>query len=147
MTDKASYIRGRILDRKIGSCKDITPDQMEIISILSMEHDEYERIKKGRVKADIHAGEEIVPHVNKIAEAAKERLIKNNLLIIALKDESSVPKVFYKGEEIKFKTNISFDWETDTDMPGSLTYAIEHYERGNGFPVRQRIERHIKGNA
>ncbi|MDF1510813.1 hypothetical protein Gp_19 [Bacillus phage vB_Bacillus_1020A] len=36
------------------------------------------------------------------------------LLKITLEDINSVPLVTYKGEEIKGKINVSFDWETDT---------------------------------
>lgn len=72
---------------------------------------------------------------------------KDLLLVIELEDESSVPKVFYKGEKIKLKTNIFFDWDTDTDLFGGLTYAIEHYEEGNKFPTLKRIERKVKGHA
>lgn len=72
---------------------------------------------------------------------------KRNLLVIELETESSVPKVFYKGEEIHFKTNITFDWETDTDTHGGLSYAIEHYVKDKGYPVCNRIERRVKSHA
>lgn len=70
---------------------------------------------------------------------------KQPLLTIELQDESSVPKVFYKGEEVKYKSNVFFDWDTsDERSPGGLTYAIEHYE-ANG--TANRIERRIKDHA
>jgi|SRR5690625_417624 len=69
------------------------------------------------------------------------------LLSIELQDETSVPKVFYKGEEVKLKTNVQFDWDTDTEYMGGLTYAIEHYEHGMVPPVINRIERRVKGHA
>ncbi|MDY0396793.1 hypothetical protein ACFSMW_14710 [Virgibacillus halophilus] len=69
------------------------------------------------------------------------------LLTIELQDETSAPKVFYKGEEIHLKTNVTFDWETDTDTFGGLSYAIEHYVKENGCPTRNRIERRVKGHA
>ena len=126
MTDKASYIRGRILDRNIGSCKDITPDQMEIISILSMEHDVYEQMKRG---------------------GRASNTATKPLLTIELQNEASVPKVFYKGEEVKFKKGISFDWDTsDAYSPGGLSYAIEHYEQG-GQATCNRIERRVRDHA
>lgn len=37
---------------------------------------------------------------------------KEKLLIIALDNESSVPSVFYKGEELTGKSNVRFDWDT-----------------------------------
>lgn len=73
--------------------------------------------------------------------------VDDRLLVIELQDESSVPKVFYKGEEVKYKRNIYFDWNTDTDIDGGLTYAIEHVEIGNAQPTVNRIERRVKGHA
>lgn len=69
------------------------------------------------------------------------------LLTIELQDETSVPKVFYQGEEITDKIHISFDWDTDTSIPGGLTYAIEHGITGEGYLVTNRIERRVKGHA
>jgi len=68
------------------------------------------------------------------------------LLTIELESETSVPKVFYKGEEITDKVSVSFDWETDTDVMGGLSYAIEHREKGS-YPVSNRIERRVKGHS
>ena len=69
-----------------------------------------------------------------------------SLLLIELESESSVPKVFYKGEEVTSKVHISFDWDTDTDVMGGLSYAIEHRETGS-YPVTNRIERRVKGHS
>ncbi|MCC2250507.1 hypothetical protein JUJ52_11095 [Virgibacillus sp. AGTR] len=71
----------------------------------------------------------------------------NSLLTIELEDETSVPKVFYKGEEIKHKCNVFLDWDTDTDTFGGLTYSIEHIDTGKGYPAINRIERKVKGHA
>lgn len=68
------------------------------------------------------------------------------LLTIELQDETSVPKVFYKGEEIKCKKHVYFDWDTNTDVLGGLSYVIEHAENNN-YPVVNRIERRVKGHA
>ncbi|MFA1819016.1 hypothetical protein ACDX78_02230 [Virgibacillus oceani] len=69
------------------------------------------------------------------------------LLVIELQDETSVPKVFYKGEEITKKIHIHFDWDTDTSFPGGLSYAIEHADMDNGYPAVNKIERRIKDHA
>lgn len=70
------------------------------------------------------------------------------LLTIELQNESSVPKVIYKGVEIKFKANVSFDWETsDAYSRGGLSYAIEHFERQEGQVTSNRIERRINDHA
>lgn len=72
---------------------------------------------------------------------------EQSLLTIVLQDETSVPKVVYKGKEIDHKVNIHLDWDTDTELPGGLTYAIEHTEMRNGYPTVNRIERRVKGHA
>lgn len=69
---------------------------------------------------------------------------KSPLLQIILDDENGIPEVFYKGEEINRKRDILFHWETDTIIPGGLTYAIEHVEPGH---IVNRIERRVKGHA
>ncbi|WP_440894959.1 hypothetical protein ACS127_10320 [Amphibacillus sp. Q70] len=76
-----------------------------------------------------------------------EKVKQQPLLTIELQDESSVPTVIYKGEEVKYKRNIRFDWETDTDQPGGLSYTIEHVETGNEVPTINKIERRVKGHA
>jgi len=66
-------------------------------------------------------------------------------LSIELDEENGVPKVFYKGEEIKLKREISFHWESTTDYNvGGLTYVIENTEPNL---VMNRIERRVKGHA
>lgn len=74
---------------------------------------------------------------------------KQPLLTIELESETAVPKIVYKGEEIRFKRHVFFDWDTDTSVPGGLTYAIEHYERGEGKGpgAVNRIERRVSSHA
>src|SRR5690625_5712392 len=58
--------------------------------------------------------------------------VKRPLLSIELQDESSVPKVIYKGEEVKYKRNVFLDWDTDTDRKSTrlnsshvaISYAV-----------------------
>lgn len=93
-----------------------------------------------------------MPNINgeeltKTIEQMKGAIRKSNLLVIELKDETSAPKVFYKGEEIELKQNVFFDWDTDTDVMGGLSYAIEHVVIGKGYPITNRIERRVKGHA
>ncbi|KLV27389.1 hypothetical protein ABW02_06875 [Niallia circulans] len=84
----------------------------------------------------------------KAAQYRKENRInadKKPLLQITLDEENGVPKVFYKGEEIKLNREISFHWETSTDnYVGGLTYVIEHAEPNL---IKNRIERRVKGHA
>lgn len=71
-----------------------------------------------------------------------------SLLVIELQDESSVPKVLYKGKEIKLKAHVLFEWDTsDERSPGGLTYAIEHYEEGSNPVTCNRIERRTGDHA
>lgn len=84
---------------------------------------------------------------NKIQEMIEEKIKQltelqsgvnkdaQSLLVIQLDKFGDVPKVFYKGEELKGKVSISFDWETKTDKePGKtnieLVYA-QLEDKGN----------------
>lgn len=74
--------------------------------------------------------------------------INKPLLTIELQNESSVPKVFYKGEQIGNLRELRLDWDTNTNVTyGGLTYAIKYAEKGNKYPVNHRIEREVKGHA
>ena len=69
------------------------------------------------------------------------------LLLIELENESSLPKVFYKGEEINRLVHVGIDWDTETNaVMGGLTYTIEHDENKK-YPSVNRIERRIRGHA
>lgn len=61
----------------------------------------------------------------------------DNLLTIRVKDENSVPEVFYKGEEVTNKINISFNWETKTDEFGGLQFLIDHFKKKETQTVRE----------
>ncbi|MCZ6942382.1 hypothetical protein EJ131_17940 [Bacillus mycoides] len=50
------------------------------------------------------------------------------LLQIVLSDINAVPKVIYKGEEIKQKIRISFDWKTNINCQSGSYIHIEHGE-------------------
>ncbi|KNE19661.1 hypothetical protein [Virgibacillus pantothenticus] len=54
---------------------------------------------------------------------------RSSLLTIELEDESSVPKVFYQGEEVTNKVRVSFNWDTREESPlsGGTRYNIEHF--------------------
>lgn len=49
-----------------------------------------------------------------------------NLLTIELEKETSVPRVFFKGEELGAKIKVSFDWETKTNEMGGVKFHAEH---------------------
>ena len=61
------------------------------------------------------------------------------LLIIELQDETSVPRVFYQGEEITGKIRVSFDWETRTDELGGTMYNIDYAESKCKEPIHKGI--------
>lgn len=69
------------------------------------------------------------------------------LLQITLDESDSVPKVFYKGEEIKLKKEVIFHWETDTDIYGGTTIEIEHFVQGVKVPECNRIVKRFKAHA
>lgn len=49
------------------------------------------------------------------------------LIQIELEDENSIPKVFYEGEEITGKAQITFDWITKKNRGlGGMKFNIEH---------------------
>ncbi|GEM03010.1 hypothetical protein HHA03_25420 [Halolactibacillus halophilus] len=62
---------------------------------------------------------------------------RENLLVIELEDETSTPKVFYKGEEVTMKTRFLFEWETQTNELGGTRYNIEHFEKVHNGIVRK----------
>ncbi|WEG14143.1 hypothetical protein PU629_07195 [Pullulanibacillus sp. KACC 23026] len=64
---------------------------------------------------------------------------KNNpfpLLRIELDDINSVPKIFYKGEEINGLVKVGIDWSTNTDKGIKPTHIrIEHVEDESNIKV------------
>lgn len=76
----------------------------------------------------------IPPHVEKTNEP---------FFVIKLQDESSIPKVFYKGKEVIYKRNVYFNWDTKTDVSeGGLTYGIEHREEEGWTRTERRLRDH-----
>lgn len=48
---------------------------------------------------------------------------------IELENINSVPKVFYKGEEVKHSVKVAFDYRTDTDKEINPTFIqLEHFD-------------------
>ena len=58
-----------------------------------------------------------------------EEAKKNKYLVIELDNLGNVPKVFYKGEEVRLKEFVNFQWTTRTDMPGSTDIIVDYYEK------------------
>jgi hypothetical protein len=63
------------------------------------------------------------------------------LLTIELQSYGDVPKVFYKGEEIKNKVYVGFEWETNTDdpLPKLPTIHIRHDEADGDYHSTKTI--------
>lgn len=130
------------------------PAMREDIQHLLKPEDKKKKSSVGNLSVNINADtlglkEMIDDALKKIAsdmgeETGKEK--NNPLLVIELENESSVPKIIFKGKEVEGKREILFHWETDTSIPGGLTYAIEHAEKENCFATN-RIERRVKGHA
>ncbi|SEQ23281.1 hypothetical protein SAMN05216232_1978 [Virgibacillus subterraneus] len=63
----------------------------------------------------------------------------NALLIIELDNETAVPKVFYKGEQVKHLRDVDFEWNTETDVVmGKLNIDIENVDTSGDKPVIKR---------
>ena len=79
--------------------------------------------------------------LSKYKHLKNEQKVKGNLLVIELRDETAVPKVFYEGEEITGKVRISFDWETKTEELGSggTEYNIEYADAKDGEAIKKGI--------
>lgn len=69
--------------------------------------------------------------LEELADAYGIQLEPEPLIFIELNDEYSVPKVFYKGEEVEGKARIQFDWKTKRDCActGGMSLNIEHFDK------------------
>lgn len=69
------------------------------------------------------------------------------LLVIELQDESSIPKVLYKGKEITYKIRVSFDWETKREHEGTggVRFNVDYFNKEtNSFHVIGRRDGEFK---
>lgn len=67
--------------------------------------------------------------------------MKDKLLVIELDEYGSVPRVFYKGEKIKGKVRVLFDWHTKDDKHFGLPHIeIEYGDYENGSLVCKAIK-------
>jgi hypothetical protein len=63
------------------------------------------------------------------------------LLVIELDEYGSVPRVFYRGEEIKGKKRVLFDWHTkDEKHLGLPSIEIEYAGEENNLPAIKMIK-------
>lgn len=84
----------------------------------------------------------------KVSDAKPERIkSSSSLLTIELQDESSVPKVTYKGEELEALRNVALEWVTDTDVMGECHILVEHFSKVKGKPISNKIEHAIGQRA
>ncbi|MFV1456984.1 hypothetical protein [Bacillus mycoides] len=95
-------------------------------------------VNEARLILDLEPIEDLMKAIcerrtNDILENCKQtNVVKREnepLLQIVQSDIDAVPVVLYKGERIKVKSRVSFDWETDGHhrKPGTYIY-IEHVE-------------------
>lgn len=72
---------------------------------------------------------------------------KDKHLIIELDDMDSVPRVFYKGEEISNKVKVGFNWDTANERyPSRQLICIDYLKKeDNGKYVRTGIHK-LKGS-
>lgn len=81
-------------------------------------------------------------------EATEAIMTQGKLLTIQLDRADSVPKVIYKGEEIKGKASVNFEWKTQGDRPVVDTPKIhvEYTEVGsNDWPLTKHIHHEGRG--
>lgn len=65
--------------------------------------------------------------------------MKEPYLQITLNDIGEVPKVLYKGKEIKDRQEILFRWETDGEVIGGTTIKIQHWDNTIKIPTQKTI--------
>lgn len=55
----------------------------------------------------------------------------DRLLTIELEDETSIPKVFYKGQEVTNRIEVKLHWKTQKVHPGTggMEYHIEYADK------------------
>lgn len=79
-------------------------------------------------------------------EKVIEEFEEYSLLTIDLVTLDSVPRVFYKGEEITGKIHVGFDWSTQTDKTvPSPKIDIEYADTGSSRPSTKRISHNPYG--
>lgn len=65
------------------------------------------------------------------------------LLQIELENINSVPRVFYKGEEIKYKMEVAFEWGTGTPETYTPAYIrIKHWDREEDKRINSKTIQH-----
>ncbi|MBQ4816433.1 hypothetical protein IHP72_09305 [Bacillus pumilus] len=78
--------------------------------------------------------------INKSVEGDKP------LISIEQNDIQSVPKVFYKGEEIKGKVRVVYEWNTKSlNEMGSNVIELEFVDKDNKFA--NKVIGHKRGSA
>lgn len=69
-----------------------------------------------------------------------EKGYKDNLLVIELEGENSVPRIYHNGERITQLTDVRFEWLTKTGKPGKTSFNIGYCEKeATGFPLKKGI--------
>lgn len=100
-------------------------------------------IRKRIIERDLEHCKSLTPEqVDTVIELSKEcnENAQSTLFTIELETETSIPKVFYKGEEITGRIQINFDWITKGSRDlGGMKFNIEHAdEKGIVHTVGRR---------
>ncbi|MEK5173222.1 hypothetical protein NST63_08515 [Heyndrickxia sp. FSL W8-0496] len=112
VTERAIYVRGKIIEFNKEHCFDLTPDQVETVLDL---YDGYKERKCLVQEVDLSNEKDFT-----------------KLLVIELDSYDSVPRVLFEGEEIKRMIDLKFKWETDTSVPKPPRIFIKHAEKECG---------------
>ncbi|MCA1029387.1 hypothetical protein LCM23_25580 [Cytobacillus kochii] len=89
-------------------------------------------IRKAIVDANVEHCKDLTPEqIESIIRLNEIKNLKEQpLLQIELQDINSVPRVIYKGEEIKNKMEVAFEWDTGTIEAYTPAYVrIKHWDK------------------
>ncbi|EOW9529885.1 hypothetical protein ACO11K_003649 [Bacillus cytotoxicus] len=79
-----------------------------------------------------------------IKDTQPVRVQNNPLLVIEVKDMNSVPTVTYKGEDIKGKVLINYEWITkEFEKQGKHNMTIKHIDSYDKFVVGKTIQEEV----
>lgn len=108
---------------------------------LTLNHRDKPQPTKGDVSIDhsVLCGRD---QLKKRASQRKKEIENKPLLTIELQDESSVPKVIYRGEELSYKQHIYFNWETANkeSSQSGLELLIKRVVDSEGSPFSKTIK-------
>ena len=120
ITHESYFIRRAIVDKNLTDLRHLSPEQVQtIVNLLK----EYQRQREELVS--------INKKHSRGLDCGTRKLINGPLLTIELQDETSVPKVFYKGKELIGKSDVWFEWKTQREhkYTGGVDFKVNYYDK------------------